>query len=163
MGKRGPRPRLNRLRQLDGNPGKRAIEPTGIEGLGEPVVPEHLSDEAQGCIESIKKSMPAGVYSALDVFLLAAFATAWSIHKRATCEMLKPGFKHIIESSKGGSTKNPWLRIVSDNARIMAQLGDKLGLSPAARAALKLPEARQQASKFEGLIGHQPEPRRRPN
>jgi len=107
--------------------------------------------------------MPSGVYSALDSFHLAAFGTAWSIHRRATCEIEKPSFKHIIRSSKGGLTKNPWLRIVSEQARIMAQLGDKLGLSPAARAALKLPDLRQPASKFDGLIGRQSEPPRHPN
>jgi hypothetical protein len=35
----------------------------------------------------------------------------------------------------------------------MASLGDRLGLDPKSRAALKLPNARQQRSKFEGLIG----------
>ena len=38
-------------------------------------------------------------------------------------------------------------------ATIMASLGDRLGLDPKSRAALKLPNARQQKSKFEGLIG----------
>jgi len=38
-------------------------------------------------------------------------------------------------------------------AAIMATLGDRLGLDPKSRAALKLPSARQQRSKFEGLIG----------
>jgi hypothetical protein len=35
----------------------------------------------------------------------------------------------------------------------MASLGDRLELDPKSRAALKLPSARQQRSKFEGLIG----------
>jgi hypothetical protein len=38
----------------------------------------------------------------------------------------------------------------------MASLGDRLGLDPKSRAALKLPNARQQRSKFEGLIGRDP-------
>jgi hypothetical protein len=40
-------------------------------------------------------------------------------------------------------------------AALIASLGDRLGLNPAARAALKLPRARQQKSKFDGLIGRQ--------
>jgi hypothetical protein len=35
----------------------------------------------------------------------------------------------------------------------MAALGDRLGLDPKSRAALKLPDAKRRKSKFEGLMG----------
>jgi hypothetical protein len=35
----------------------------------------------------------------------------------------------------------------------MAALGDRLGLDPKSRAALKLPAANQRKSKFAGLLG----------
>src|SRR5882724_6240912 len=38
-------------------------------------------------------SMPANIYSALDSFLLCAFATAWALHKRAAHEMKRSGFQ----------------------------------------------------------------------
>jgi hypothetical protein len=101
MGLRGPRKKLAELEALDGNPGKRPIETSGIEAYGEPFVPEHLSDDARGCIEVIKQSMPASVYSALDTFLLAAFATAWATHKRATHEINRPGFQYVVGTPNG--------------------------------------------------------------
>ena len=78
--------------RLEGNPSRRLIEETGIEALGSPFIPEHLSDDARGCINIIKQSMPSSVYSALDSFLLSAFATAWATHKRAAHEMALPDF-----------------------------------------------------------------------
>ena len=48
---------------------------------------------------------------------------------------------------------SPWLKILNQQAALMASLGDRLGLYPKARAALNLPDARQHKSKFDGLIG----------
>lgn len=152
MGARGPRKKLPQLSKLDGNPGRRPIEDFGIEAQGEPFVPEHLSDDAQGCIEVIRRSMPPKVYSALDSFLLAAFGHAWSVHKAAVLEMNQPDFQWLVATARGVQA-NPWIKIVNSQAQLLASLGDRLGLDPKARAALKLPAARQQRSKFDGLIG----------
>lgn len=153
MGARGPRKKLSALEQLEGNPGKRAIEASGVEGLGEPFVAEHLMDDARGCIEVIKQSMPVKVYSALDSFHLAAFAMAWAIHKKASLEISNPEFRWIVTNSAGSETQSPWIKMLNGQAAIMASLGDRLGLDPKSRAALKLPSAKQQKSKFAGLIG----------
>lgn len=153
MGKRGPRKKLAELDRLDGNPSHRVIEESGIEALGEPFVAEHLSDDARGCIEVIKQSMPTRVYSALDSFILAAFGTAWALHKLAAHKINDPGFEHVISVANGSEYQSPWLAILNKQAALMASLGDRLGLDPKSRAALKLPDARQRKSKFAGLIG----------
>jgi len=153
MGVRGPRKKLAAQDRLDGNPGKRLIEESGIEALGEPFVPEHLMDDARGCIEVIKQSMPPKIYSALDSFLLAAFGMAWAVHKRAAHEINSPEFSWIVINSAGSEMPSPWIKILNSQAEKLASLGDRLGLDPKSRAALKLPGARQQKSKFDGLIG----------
>jgi P27 family predicted phage terminase small subunit len=153
MGARGPRKKLAALERLEGNPGKRPIDDSGIEAFGEPFIPEHLTDDARGCIEIIKQSMPSKVYSALDSFILASFGTAWALHTRAAHEINKPGFEFVINSASGAEMQSPWLAILNKQAMIMASLGDRLGLDPKARAALKLPNAKQSRSKFDGLLG----------
>lgn len=154
MGARGPRKKLPQLSRLEGNPGQRLIEDYGIEAQGEPFVPDHLSDDAQGVIEVIKRSMPPKVYSALDSFLLAAFGMAWALHKKAVLEINRPDFQPVITLPESGAQmQSPWLAILNKQAALMASLGDRLGLDPKSRAALKLPAARQQRSKFDGLIG----------
>jgi terminase small subunit-like protein len=153
MGRRGPQPKLAAIKRLEGNPGKHIIEESGIDGLGEPFVAEHLPDDGRGCIEVIRGSMPPGVYAALDSFLLAAFAMAWVIHKRAAHEIGNRDFAYTVPGSTGSQVPSPWIKILNQQASLLATLGDRLGLDPKSRAALKLPSARQQRSKFEGLIG----------
>ena|SRR5436190_1191168 len=153
MGKRGPRPKLAAIDRLEGNPSKRIIEESGIEALGTPFIPEHLADDARGCIEVIKQSMPNKIYSALDSFLLSAFGTAWAIHKCAALKISDPDFKHVTTLPSGIEMQSPWLAIVNKQAALLASLGDRLGLDPKSRAALKLPAAKQHKSKFDGLLG----------
>lgn len=153
MGRRGPRKKLRSVEILEGNPSKKVIEASGIEGLGEPFIAEHLMDDARGCIEVIKQSMPSKVYSALDSFALAAFATAWAIHKRAAEELTKRDFEWIVENSAGSETASPWIKMLNSQAALMVSIGDRLGLDPKSRAALKLPTARQQREPIENLIG----------
>jgi phage terminase small subunit len=141
------------IRILEGNPGRRPIVDCGIEVQGSPFVPEHLPDDARGVIDVIKQSMPASVYSALDSFLLSAFGMAWTIHKMAAIEVSNPNFVWITTNTKGTQVPSPWVKILNQQAMILASLGDRLGLDPKSRAALKLPDARQKKSKFEGLIG----------
>lgn len=149
----GRRKKLTALEALEGNPGKRAVEESGIEALGEPFIPEHLMDDARGCMEVIKASMPAKIYSALDSFLLSAFGVAWAVHKRAAHEINSPEFAWIVTNSAGSETPSPWIKILNSQAEKLASLGDRLGLDPKSRAALKLPGARQHKSKFAGLLG----------
>ena len=53
-------------------------------------------DDARGCIEVIRQSMPKSVYSALDGFHLAAFGMAWAIHKKAALEISNPDFNWTV-------------------------------------------------------------------
>lgn len=153
MGARGPRKKLAELERLEGNPSKRSIFDSMIEAYGEPFVPDHLADDARGCIEVIKQSMPPRVYSRLDSFLLAAFGAAWAVHKRAALEVSAPEFRWIVSNNSGTEAPNPWLRILNEQAAKMASLGDRLGLDPKSRAALKVPHADEPKSKFAGLLG----------
>ena len=153
MAKHGPSKKPAALGILEGCPGKLDVEESGIEALGSPFVAEHLMDDARGCIDAIKMSMPARVYSALDSFTLAAFGMAWAIYKKAAIEISNPAFDYVVTGATGAQLPSPWLKILNQQAMLMVSLGDRLGLNPASRAALKLPNAKQQKSKFDGLIG----------
>jgi phage terminase small subunit len=100
----------------------------------------------------IRSSLPPKVYAAADTFLLSAFATAWALHKRAAHEVAAPDFEGVVRSVRGGRQPNPWIRIMNQQAMMMAAIGDRLGLNPKARAALHVPEEKP-PSKFDGLLG----------
>jgi phage terminase small subunit len=78
---------------------------------------------------------------------------AWFVHKRCAHEIGNPAFAFTVPGSTGAQVPSPWIKIMNQQAAILASLGDRLGLDPKSRAALKLPDARQKKSKFEGLIG----------
>jgi phage terminase small subunit len=139
MGARGPKKKLPVIEKLEGKPGRRPVLEAMVEAYGEPFVAEHLMDDARGCIEVIKASMPPNVYSRLDSFHLAAFGMAWAVHKRAALEISNPLFEWITDNGK----PHGWLRILNDQAAKLATLGDRLGLDPKSRAALRLPNAEQ--------------------
>ena len=141
------------IEALEGFPCKEVFKGLGIDTKGEPFIHEHLMEDARGCIEVIKDSMPLKVYSRLDSYLLAAFGMAWAMHKMAAHKIGAPDFQAVYEMKESGALiQSPWLAIINKQAMLMASLSDRLGLSPFARNGLKLPGERQQRSKFDGLI-----------
>jgi hypothetical protein len=49
--------------------------------------------------------------------------------------------------------ESAWIKLGNKQAALMASLGDRLGLDPKSRAALKMPPAKQRKSKLAGLLG----------
>jgi hypothetical protein len=70
MGRRGPQKKLAAIKIHEGNPGRYPVEETGIEGLGEPFVAEHLIDDARGCIE-----VDQGFDAVQDLFRVGQFSS----------------------------------------------------------------------------------------
>src|SRR5258708_16447703 len=135
----GRRKKLAEIDRLDGNPSRRLIEESGIEALGAPFIPEHLSDDARGCIEVIKANMPPNIYSALDSFVLAAFGTAWAIHKKATLVISDPNFQWIEKSKRGAGVESAWVKITRQQAALIASPPDPPTLDPHHHPPLKTP------------------------
>jgi phage terminase small subunit len=164
MPRGGGRPtKLDALHALEGTvkrSTKEARNGVKIVALGGPLMPEHLMPDAKACMQIIQESMPPGVYARTDTFLLAAYSTAWAIHKKAVEEMANPDFEWMVERITGPAENershwepNAWIRISNNQAQLMASLGDRLGLDPKARAAIQpLAESKKRGSKFDGLV-----------
>jgi phage terminase small subunit len=148
----GRKAKLAVIKHLEGNPGKKRIPAPGVSAKGGPFIPDHVSDDAHACMEIIRQSMPVEVYSRLDSFELTAFATAWAIHKYATIQINSPDFEWMETIAAGTKKPNPWLAVLNEQVRAMVMLGDRLGLDPKSRAALRTP-AEQPKSKFADLTG----------
>lgn len=149
-GKHSRRKKLTAIQRLEGNPSKTLLQTSGFMALGEPFVPEYLTDDARGCLEIIKRSMPPQVYSAADTFLLAAFAMAQSVWRHVALKISDPNFEYVEEGEKM-NRPSPWLTILNDQARIMATLSARLGLDPIARDAMHA-VSNEHKNEFDGLL-----------
>lgn len=156
MGKRGPQKKPTVMRIIEGNPSKRPVPEPGVVILeGEPFVPPHLSDDAQECVEMIKRMMPPKLYGEVDGFALSAYATAYAWHKYFSHAMSAPDFQTMVVGSTGALRPHPYFKLLKDQSGEMRAWGTRLGLDPAARAALigLAPAAPEKPpSKFDGLI-----------
>jgi phage terminase small subunit len=154
----GRRKQPIKIHELAGFPDKRSrasqVQALSLmlPNVGAVYVPDHLHEDAQGCLQVIKDSMPDGIYSRLDTFLLSAFACAWATHKRAAHEMNNPNFEWVIASRNGGETTSPWIRLMFEAGKQMATLSDRLGLNPGVRQSLRLPTTLQNRDPYEDLI-----------
>jgi len=147
----GRHPKNPEIRRLEGNPGKRPIKQPPIKPEGEPFGFDNLSEDAQACMEVIWASLPPGVLTRPDSYLIAAYATAWAVHKRASTALRDQSL--VLKGARGTGTTNPHLRIMNSQARLMASLGARLGVDPVSRMAIRVPDEKETSSKFDGLLG----------
>ena len=94
--------------------------------------------------------MPEKVYTAADQELLAAYCIAADLHRQAAENLAAMGA--VISDELGVMRTNPHVRILNGQATKMASIGSRLGLDPAARSSLRVPQDEKVRSKFEGLI-----------
>ena len=150
MGKRGPKKRPTKEEIRLGNPGKRAINGQEPEPTGLPEPPDYLDTYARGVWDRVMLAMSAGVYTACDTELLAAYCTA--------CSRLR--FAHAMYSktvkgvSSGGDTAemDKWDRRAQRNSAVVASTGTRLGLDPSARTAIKIQDKKPQGKFGEYIV-----------
>ncbi len=126
------------LKALAGNPGKRPIKADTAVATGAAVAPKSLSKPAAAIWARVIGSMPSGVYAAADESLMAAYCEAVALHRMATTEAIK---LPVTVGSTGQLTVSPWVKIQSDQARLIMSLGARLGLDPASRQSLNVEDS----------------------
>lgn len=151
MGKRGPQPKPQMIKELEGNPGRRALNKEAPEATGRPVCPQYLTPYAKTVWRRILDAMPPKVYAACDSHLLAAYCSAADLHKRSVEALKTEG--EVATGANGAPYQNPWVSIQNKQAQLLATLGSRLGLDPASRSSLNLPAEEKPKGKFGNLIG----------
>lgn len=104
-----------------------------------PRCPPHLGDVARKEWRRLAGPLyQMGVLSVTDRAALAAYCVAWARWVEAE-EQLAKGVP-LIKTPSGYVQQSPWLSIANKQLEIMARFMAELGLSPSARARLRLPE-----------------------
>ena len=150
MGKRGPQPKPQQLKEMEGNPGKRPLNGSAPVATGTPDPPSYLGEYASEVWQLIAGSMPPGLYAKCDASLLAAYCEAADLHRRAVLAVRKEG--EVATGSNGSPYQNPWVSIQNKQAQLLATLGSRLALDPTTRSNLSLPSESKPKSKFGDLI-----------
>ncbi|HEX5442658.1 MAG TPA: phage terminase small subunit P27 family [Pirellulales bacterium] len=81
-----------------------------------------------------------GAVAELDRAALSLYCTAYARWLLASTELHKSGGPLVL-NDRGEPAQNPWLSIVNQAARALAQAAAPLGLSPAARGKITRPGA----------------------
>ena len=122
------------LSKLHGNPGHRHIpvEPEAPGELWE--APPDLDEDMRVMWHYVLEHAPRGVLACIDRELVAQYCTATILRARASQEVQRLGL--VVKNRDSQAVKNPFLRIMNEQAREARSIGAQLGFSPTARAAL---------------------------
>lgn len=146
------RPKPTRLKELEGNPGKRALnanEPTPETAA--PKCPSHLKGEARREWNRIVPELLAlGLLTRIDKAALASYCSAWATYVEADAKIKEAGL--VVRTKQGNVIANPYLGARNTAMKLMKGFLIEFGLTPAARSHLNVPTPTQAASPWDGLM-----------
>ena len=133
---RGRKPRPTRLKLLEGNPGKRAIngrEPQPPKAL--PTCPSHLSPTAKAEWKRLARTLnTVGLLTQVDRAALAAYCQAYG--RWVEAEKALKETPTLLKTPAGYVQQSPWLSISNKQLELMAKYMTELGLTPSARCRI---------------------------
>jgi P27 family predicted phage terminase small subunit len=152
---RGRRPKPTRIKELEGNPGKRPLNQHEPKPQGDLyAAPEWMSDtQREGWAYAITNA-PHGLLKHLDRSILAIWVVAEDLHREAAEKIAQYGL--LTKSPHVGlPLQSPYLAILNKQAQIMLKAGAELGFSPSSRSRVQVVPAFA-GSQFARLRRHKP-------
>ena len=152
MGKRGPSGRPNHLKALAGEREDRLNrdEPVPAESAVRP--PCKLPDDAQAVWDRLAPDLiDKKVLTAWDVDAFAEFCRTVAVYNRAAVEV--DSLPLTAKGAAGGVTVQPAFRVMQAAAQMMRSTGQRFGLTPGDRAALKVSADEGPKAGSERLLG----------
>ena len=141
MATRGRKPTPTAIKELEGNPGKRALndkEPKPQKKA--PPCPKWLEPEAKKEWRRLAKKMEAlGVLTEVDMAAFAGYCQAYARWKEAEEFISKHG--SILKTASGYIQQIPQVSIAQQNLKQMRNFCSELGLTPSARSRLNITNA----------------------
>lgn len=152
---RGRKPKPTRLKELEGNPGKRRLNTSELRPpvpAAMPYAPKFVNAEAKrewNRMVSILLGM--GLYTEVDHAALAMYCQAWGRWVDAEQKLKQTGM--VLTSKETGVVyQNPYLSIANKAWAQMRQMLSEFGLSPAERSRLHTPTPDDEPSLTEQLF-----------
>jgi P27 family predicted phage terminase small subunit len=154
--KSGRKPKPSHLKAVQGNAGKRAVnhdEPQGTELTDVPPAPDWLDETGQAAWRQLAPWLISSkIMTASDLHVFESYCDAYATWRLAVTDIAVNGL--VLESpATGAPVKNPALTAKNEAHRQMTVAGSALGLTPADRARLAVPGAKEAANPFKELLG----------
>lgn len=151
---RGRKPKPSAIKELEGNPGKRAIntqEPKPESVI--PSCPPHLIGPARTEWKRITKELEKlKIISLIDKAALSGYCIAYADVIKATNKIKKQG--EVIISEKGGLYQNPWVSIRNSAIDRMVKIAAEFGMTPSSRSRVKVKTPTEEDKMEDFLFGN---------
>jgi P27 family predicted phage terminase small subunit len=153
VGRHGPAPEpvAAKLARGETRPSRVNYE-APIPRQARPSVPRSMSGAAKYVWKRVISEQAPGVILAVDRYLLRIYCEAVVRYEQAAVAYAASS---VLVNNRGHLTKNPLHQVVRDNAEQVRLFARELGLSPAARAGLRMDSSRPSAG-IEQEIGLPP-------
>lgn len=151
MGTRGPSGRPNHLKALAGEREDRLNRDEPVPTEFDIVPPVELPDAAQAVWDRLAPDLiDKRVLTAWDVDAFAEFCRTVATYNRAAAEVEE--LPLTAKGAAGGVTVQPAFRVMQAAAQMMRSTGQRFGLTPGDRAALKVSSNEGPAAGSERLL-----------
>ena len=154
MATRGRKPKPSAMKELEGNPGKRALnsrEPKPEKKA--PACPKWLEGEAKKEWRRLAKQMEAiGILTEVDRAAFASYCQAYARWKEAEEWITEHG--NIVRTPSGYWQTVPQVSIAQTYLKIMNRIAEQFGLTPSSRSRIVAAEAKSDTDdEMENLLG----------
>jgi len=148
----GRKPKPTALKELQGNPGKRALNKHEPKPTGIPTCPTQLDAAAKREWKRISRGLIAiGLLTSVDRAALAGYCSSYS--RWITAEEQIQKFGLVIKSPKSNfPIQNPYVSVANTALDTMRKFATEFGLTPASRTRLQVEPAGGQADPFEAFM-----------
>lgn len=149
---RGRKPKPTALKMAEGNPGKRALNRNEPQPDGRmPICPSHLSAPAKTEWKRIAKALhAAGLLTVVDRGALAAYCQCYGRWVEAEQRLAET--PALIKAPSGYVQQSPWLGVVNKQMELMGRYMAELGITPASRSRIALPDAMKQGRQINNIV-----------
>lgn len=150
----GRKPKPTALKELQGNPGKRRLntnEPKPKAGAP-PMPRKRLSPEGQRLWKTLApKLAELGLITEADGAAFEMLCVHYGVAVQAARQLREDGLTTTDED--GLIRKHPLLQVLRESSTAFRMYAEQFGLTPAARARLRLPAPDEEPSLAEVLFG----------
>ena len=138
MGFRGPNPKPRALQVLEGNPGKRPLNPLEPQpSLRRPKCPDYLDEAAKREWKRLVPILEAmRVLTEADGIALGNLCMQYALLQEAQTKLRKTGL--LMKTRSGFIQQSPLVAVVSSTVDQVNKLCREFGLTPAARTRIQV-------------------------